>query len=123
MRRTAVVVACLVAILGSLAPAAFAQAPAPKVTINGLIGQITSGGRNIYDGNFSRSSEDEGYARTRFRPDFTFEVGRTKAVLGLEIDLQYGGCGTTGADGSFGTAAAAGCKAGSNGGLALKTHG
>jgi hypothetical protein len=121
MRRTAVVVACLVAILGSLAPAAFAQAPAPKVTINGLIDQITSGGRNIYDGNFSRSSEDEWYARTRFRPDFTFEVGRTKAVLGLEIDLQYGGCGTTGADGSFGTAAAAGCKAGSNGGFDLNT--
>jgi hypothetical protein len=106
-------VACLVIILG-LAPVAFAQAPAPKVTINGLFDQITSGGKNIYDGDFSRSSEREWYARTRFRPDFTFEVGRTKAVLGLEMDLTYGS--TTGGDGSFG----AGCgKSGSNGCLDL----
>jgi hypothetical protein len=90
MRRTLVVVACLVAVLGTLAPAAFAQAPAPKVTINGLFDQITSAGRNLYDGDFTRSSDSEWYARTRFRPDFTFEVGRTKTVLGLEIDLTYG---------------------------------
>ena len=121
MRRTLAVLVCVVAILGLVAPAAFAQAPAPKVTINGLFDQITSGGKNIYDGNFSRSREDEWYARTRFRPDFTFEVGRTKAVLGLEIDLQYGACGTTGGDGSFGTAGAAGCKAGTQGGLDLNT--
>jgi hypothetical protein len=121
MRRTVAVLVCMVAILGVLAPAAFAQAPAPKVTINGLFDQVTSTGRNLYDGNFSRSREDEWYARTRFRPDFTFEVGRTKAVLGLEIDLQYGGCGTTGGDGSFGTGAAAGCKGGANGGLDLNT--
>src|SRR5687768_12042677 len=121
MRRTVAVLVCMVAILGVLAPAAFAQAPAPKVTINGLFDQVTSTGRNLYDGNFSRSREDEWYARTRFRPDFTFEVGRTKAVLGLEIDLQYGGCGTTGGDGSFGTGAAAGCKGGANGGLDINT--
>src|ERR671918_1541955 len=114
MRRTVAVVVCLFAILGLLAPAAFAQAPAPKVTINGLFDQVTSGGRNIYDGNFSRTSDSEWYARTRFRPDFTFEVGRTKAVLGLEMDLTYGS--TTGGDGSFG----AGCgKSGSNGCLDL----
>jgi hypothetical protein len=98
MRRTIAVVACLVAILG-IVPAAFAQAPAPKVTIVGLFDQVTSAGANIYDGNFSRSSEREWYARTRFRPDFTFEVGRTKAVLGLEIDMQYGQGGRN--DGGF----------------------
>jgi hypothetical protein len=115
MRRWVAVVACLVVVLG-LAPVAFAQAPAPKVTINGLFDQVTSGGKNIYDGDFSRSSEREWYARTRFRPDFTFEVGRTKAVLGFEIDLTYGS--TTGGDGSF----AGGCgKAGSNGCLDLNT--
>jgi hypothetical protein len=104
-----------------LAPAAFAQAPAPKVTIVGLFDQITSGGRNIYDGDFSRSSEREWYARTRFRPDFTFEVGRTKAVLGLEIDLNYGQ--TTGNDGGFpGNVTGAGCgKAGNNGCLDINT--
>jgi hypothetical protein len=120
MRRTLAVAACLVALLG-LVPAAFAQAPAPKVTIVGLFDQITSASRNIQDGDFSRSSESEWYARTRFRPDFTFEVGRTKAVLGLEIDLQYGGCGTTGANGQFGTATAAGCHGATNGGLILNT--
>ena len=99
MRRTLAVVVCLVAIVGLLAPAAFAQAPAPKVTIVGLFDQVTSGGKNLYDGDFSRSSDKEWYARTRFRPDFTFEVGRTKAVLGLEIDLLYGQIGNN--DGGF----------------------
>jgi hypothetical protein len=91
------------------------------VTIVGLFDQITSGGRNIYDGDFSRSSEREWYARTRFRPDFTFEVGRTKAVLGLEIDLNYGQ--TTGNDGGFpGNVTGAGCgKAGNNGCLDINT--
>jgi hypothetical protein len=69
------------------------------VTIVGLFDQVTSAGKDIYDGNFSRSSESEWYARTRFRPDFIFEVGRTKAVLGLEMDLTYGQCGGT--DGGF----------------------
>ena len=121
MRRTLAVVVCLVAIVGLLAPAAFAQAPAPKVTIVGLFDQVTSAGKNIYDGDFSRNQDTEWYARTRFRPDFTFEVGRTKAVLGFEIDLQYGACGATGGDGSFGTGAAAGCKGGANGGLDTNT--
>ena len=121
MRRTLAVVVCLVAIVGLLAPAAFAQAPAPKVTIVGLFDQVTSFGKNIYDGDFSRSTESEWYARTRFRPDFTFEVGRTKAVLGLEMDLQYGACGATGGDGGFGTGTAAGCKGGANGGFDTNT--
>ena len=73
MKRTFAVVACVVTLLG-LAPAAFAQAPAPKVTITGLFDQVTSAGKNIYDGNFSRSSDQEWYARTRFRPDFEFAV-------------------------------------------------
>src|SRR5256712_2447592 len=97
MRRTVAAVACLVAILGFLAPAAFAQAPAPKVTINGLFDQITSTGYNIYDGDVSRRGDREWYARTRFRPDFTFEVGRTKAVMGLEMDVVYGQTGNCGA--------------------------
>lgn len=121
MRRTLAVVACVVALLG-LVPAAFAQAPAPKVTIVGLFDQVTAAGANIYDGNFSRTSEREWYARTRFRPDFTFEVGRTKAVLGLEIDLTYGQCGAN--DGGFPgnvSGGNSGCKAGSNGGLDLNT--
>ena len=122
MRRTVAVLTCLVAILGVLAPAAFAQAPAPKVTIVGLFDQVTSAGRNIYDGDFSRSSEREWYARTRFRPDFTFEVGRTKAVLGLEIDLMYGQAGAN--DGGFPgnvSGTNSGCKGAANGCLDTNT--
>ena len=83
--------------------------------------QITSGGRNFYDGNYARTSDREWYARTRFRPDFAFEVGRTKAVLGLEIDLQYGQAGPN--DGGFpgNVTGASGHKPGSNGGLDLNT--
>ncbi len=115
-----------------LAPPVFAQAPAPKVTLSGLFDQITSMGRNFYDGNLTRDSDKEWYARTRFRPDFEFAVGRTKAVLGLEIDLQYGQAGPN--DGGFpantsgsagGAAAGAGgstppgCKVSTSGCLAL----
>jgi hypothetical protein len=78
---------------------ALAQAPVPKVTISGLFDQITSMGRNTYDGNLTRNSDAEWYARTRFRPDFEFAVGRVKAVLGLEIDLMYGQGGPN--DGGF----------------------
>ncbi len=121
MKRTFAVVACVVALLG-LAPEAFAQAPAPKVTITGLFDQVTSTGKNIYDGNFSRSSDQEWYARTRFRPDFEFAVGRTKAVLGLEMDLTWGQCGAN--DGGFPgntSGTNSGCKAGSNGGFDINT--
>jgi hypothetical protein len=100
--------------LTALALPAFAQAPVPKVTISGLFDQITSMGRNFYDGNFTRNSDSEWYARTRFRPDFEFAVGRVKAVLGLEIDLMYGQGGPN--DGGFpGNNTGAVCGAGIGG--------
>ncbi|MGH7303974.1 MAG: hypothetical protein ACRELZ_11820 [Candidatus Rokuibacteriota bacterium] len=117
-----------------LVTAAFAQPPAPRVTINGLFDQVTSMGRNFYDGNLPRDNDREWYARTRFRPDFTFEVGRVKAVLGLEIDLTYGQTGpndggfpgnTTGSSGGVAVVApgnaTTGCKNNSNGCLDLNT--
>jgi hypothetical protein len=106
----------------------FAQTPppAPKVTIVGTFDQITSAGRNFYDGNFSRDGDREWYARTRFRPDFEFAVGRTKAVLGLELDLMYGQGGSN--DGGFpGNASgqaggfAGGTKSATNGALDTNT--
>jgi hypothetical protein len=121
------VAACLIALLGLVAPAAFAQAPAPKVTINGLFDQITSAGSNFYDNDYSRRGDKEWYARTRFRPDFTFEVGRTKAVLGLEFDITYGNTGTcTGGPGKSspaggGVAICPGEKAGSTASAGLNT--
>src|SRR2546422_9373712 len=88
MRRFLVKALFAFVILAMLAPPGFAQAPAPKVTITGLFDQVTAAGRNFYDGNLTRNSDKEWYARTRFRPDFEFAVGRVKAVLGLEIDLR-----------------------------------
>ncbi len=99
MRRFLASVVFTGIILASLAPSASAQAPTPKVTISGLFDQVTSMGKNFYDGNLARNSDREWYARTRFRPDFEFSVGRVKAVLGLEIDLQYGQSGAN--DGGF----------------------
>src|SRR5262245_26108739 len=132
MRRTLAAVAAAVAVFGLAAPPVFAQAPAPapspltpKVTIVGLFDTVTSASKNVYDGNFALSSDADWYARTRFRPDFEFSVGRVKAVLGVEIDVGWGACGLTGTDGSAtaGSAiSAAGCRnAGSMAGGDLNT--
>ena len=120
MRRSVLTAVLAFVILAMLAPPVFAQAPAgppaPKVTITGTFDQITAAGRNFYDGNFSRDNDREWYARTRFRPDFEFAVGRTKAVLGIEIDLNYGQTGSN--DGGFpgnGTGQACGFSGGCKG--------
>jgi hypothetical protein len=128
MRRCVLTAVFTFVILAMLAPAVFAQTPppAPKVTITGTFDQLTTAGRNFYDGNYSRDNDREWYARTRFRPDFEFAVGRTKAVLGLEIDLMYGQGGSndggfpgnaTGSAGGF----AGGTKSGTNGALDINT--
>src|SRR3989442_2610593 len=122
MRRFLVTAVFAFVILAMLAPPGFAQAPAPKVTITGLFDQVSSMGRNTYDGNLTRNSDKEWYARTRFRPDFEFAVGRVKAVLGLEIDLQYGQAGPN--DGGFPgntSGSNSGCKNNANGCLDLNT--
>jgi len=133
MRRFIVTAVLAFAILVMLAPPGFAQAPAPKVTISGLFDQITSMGRNTYDGNLTRNSDSEWYGRTRFRPDFEFSVGRVRAVLGLEIDLAYGQMGpndggfpgnTSGAAGGVAATAGSpvpGCKVNENGCLDINT--
>src|SRR5437867_9944396 len=122
MRRFLVQALFTGVVLAMLAPPVFAQAPAPRVTITGLFDQVTSAGRNFYDGDLTRTSDREWYGRTRFRPDFTFEVGRVKAVLGLEIDLQYGQAGPN--DGGFPgntSGTNSGCKVNTNGCLDLNT--
>jgi hypothetical protein len=134
MKRILVPALLAQVLLAILVPAVFAQAPAPKVTITGLFDQVTAAGRNFYDGNLSRDNDREWYARTRFRPDFEFAVGRVKAVLGIEMDLQYGQAGPN--DGGFpgnntGTAGGvltvappnsnSGCKNNANGCLDLNT--
>jgi len=90
MRKFLVTAVFAFVIVAMLAPPVLAQAPSPKVTITGLFDQVTSASSNVQDASFGRTSDKEWYATTRFRPDLVFEVGRTKAVLGLEIDLTYG---------------------------------
>jgi hypothetical protein len=133
MRRFLVAAVLTLVTIVALAPPGFAQAPVPKVTISGLFDQVTSMGRNTYDGNLTRNSDSEWYGRTRFRPDFEFAVGRVRAVLGLEIDLAYGQMGPN--DGGFpgnvsgasgGVAATPGspvpgCKVNTNGCLDINT--
>jgi hypothetical protein len=128
MRRSLITAVLSLVAIAMLAPSVYAQTPppAPKVTITGTFDQLTTAGRNFYDGNYSRDNDREWYARTRFRPDFEFAVGRTKAVLGLEIDLMYGQGGSndggfpgnnSGAAGGF----AGGTKSATNGALDLNT--
>ena len=128
MRRSLITAVLSLVAIAMLAPSVYAQTPppAPKVTITGTFDQLTTAGRNFYDGNYSLDNDREWYARTRFRPDFEFAVGRTRAVLGLEIDLMYGQGGSndggfpgnnSGAAGGFG----GGTKSATNGALDLNT--
>ena len=107
MRKFLVIAVFAFVTVAMLAPPVLAQAPAPKVTITGLFDQVTSFGRNYNDADFTRNNDTEWYARTRFRPDFTFEVGRTKAVMGFELDLSWGQTGAESGGGGKGTGAAA----------------
>lgn len=121
MRRLIAIAAITFVILVTLAPPGFAQAPSPKVTLSGLFDQVTALNSNLHDGNFTRTSDSIWYARTRFRPDFEFGVGRVKAVLGVEIDLAYGQFGPN--DGGFpgNTSNNSGCPFATNGCLDLNT--
>src|SRR3984893_19109680 len=72
MKRTSLAVLMIaLAILAMAAPMAFAQAPAPKVTINGLIDNLTSYSQNIdmYNSGVLNRSDKMWYGRTRGRFD------------------------------------------------------
>ena len=95
MRRTLVVVLALIATLGVVAPPAMAQAPTTKVTITGIVDTVTAWNQNINgtDNDVTNSHDREWYSRQRFRPDFTFELGKAKAVWGVEMDVSWGQAG------------------------------
>ena len=88
MRRSGVLVLAVLTLLAVATPVA-AQ---PKVTITGLVDNVTSWTNNLShtDLNMARNKDSELYARTRVRPDIVAEVGTTKFVLGLEIDAVWG---------------------------------
>jgi hypothetical protein len=91
MRRTLFLALAALITLGMLAPPAFAQIPpTPRVTISGLVDNMTTVQRNLTDLNFTDDRDEEWYARTRGRFDISGEIGRAKAVLGIEIDAYYG---------------------------------
>jgi hypothetical protein len=90
MKRLLVVALAVTAFLGVLSPPVFAQAPAPKVTINGLIDTVSTGGRNSLDGNFAAAPDSGWWVRNRGVFTITGEVGKAKGVLALEIDLGWG---------------------------------
>jgi hypothetical protein len=97
MKRTSLAVLLIaLALVALAAPMAFAQAPAPKVTINGLIDNVSSYSRNIaiYNGGTFNREDSMWYARTRGRFDFIGEVGKAKGVLGIELDHIYGQTGS-----------------------------
>jgi hypothetical protein len=77
----------------SAAPAA-AQAPAapaPKVTINGLVDFVTTIYNNASDADITNGGRDKGwYSRERGIFTVTGEVGRSKGVLSLELDFANG---------------------------------
>ena len=93
MRRSLVVALAVLAILGMLAPPSFAQAPAPKVTITGLVDFVVSAYSNTSQngGSDVTSPVDHGWA-SRERGVFTLtgEVGRTKGVWAIELDFMNG---------------------------------
>ena len=97
MKRTSLAVLMIaLALVALAAPLAYAQAPAPKVTINGLIDNVTSYSQNIsnFNGGLFNRKDDMWYYRTRGRFDIIGEVGKAKGVLGLELDHVFGQAGS-----------------------------
>jgi hypothetical protein len=103
MRRSVVVVLAVLAILGLLAPPSFAQAPAPKVTINGLVDFVTTAYKNwsqvgsqagaVAAGSqpdVTNSREKGWYTRERGVFTLTGEVGKVKGVWAIELDFTNG---------------------------------
>jgi len=84
-----------------LAPPAFAQAPAPKVTITGLVDFVTTAYKNwSHNSNqaggvpgqpdVTNSGEKGWYSRERGVFTLTGEVGRVKGVWAIELDFTNG---------------------------------
>ncbi len=98
MRRYLAVAVAVLAFLGALAPPAFAQAPAPKVTIEGLVDQTMTYSKNmsIYDLDVTRDHDKSWTGRTRGNLYFTAEVGKVKAFTEIRHEFLYGGAGSRG---------------------------
>jgi len=91
MRRVVVVVVSLIAILGIQVAPVMAQAPAPKVTITGLLDFVANKYHNWPGLDVTDGGRDDGwYSRERGVFTLTGEVGRSKAVWAVELDFTNG---------------------------------
>lgn len=110
MRRALLAVVSLIVVLGMLPPPVFAQAPAPKVTITGLMDFVMDAFKNWSDLDPTNNDDRGWYTRERGRLDVVGVVGKSKAVWGLEFDFTNGfvagaGGGGGGGRGTNGTSA------------------
>jgi len=94
MKKLLILTLAVAALLGTMAPGAFAQAPpaAPPLTfnINGFLDTITSASHNLRDLNFTRPGDKEWYARNRGRFNIEGRAGTAVVVWGIEIDSTWG---------------------------------
>lgn len=93
MRSSIVIVLTAFATLGILAPPSFAQVPAPKVTINGLVDFVATAYKNMsYAANqdVTNNKEKSFYSRERGVFTFTGEIGKVKGVWAVELDFSNG---------------------------------
>jgi hypothetical protein len=86
-----------VLLLAGIAPPGFAQAPAPKVTINGLVDFVTTAYQNWSQFSGAPGAPDPTtggkrgwYSRERGVFTLTGEVGRVKGVWAIELDFTSG---------------------------------
>jgi hypothetical protein len=92
MRRWLLVLV-VVAVTRAVTPAS-AQMPAPKVTINGLLDYTGTVYKNWADIDVTDDGKDKAaYLRQRGVFRITGEVGKTKAVLAVELDFTNGAAG------------------------------
>jgi hypothetical protein len=93
MRKFSLFALAVLVVIGMLAPPSFAQAPAPKVTINGLVDFVTTAYKNLsYQANqdVTNNKETNWYSRERGVFTLTGEVGRVKGVWAIELDFTNG---------------------------------
>jgi hypothetical protein len=102
MRSSVVVILAILVVLGAGVSPSLAQAPAPKVTISGLVDFVTTAymgmAQQSQTGAISPNQPDVSlgnakngwYSRERGVFTLTGEVGRVKGVWAIELDFQNG---------------------------------
>ena len=100
MRQVLSLALMALSLLGVTAPDVLAQpaAPVPQVTITGFIDTVSSWNKNLDDSLVFRDGERAWYARNRGRFDIIGQLGRAKAVFGVEIDHTFGTTAVGGQD-------------------------